>query len=255
MDKTSVIPKVIDSNDLANKKGTNKASLNKPNHQRCRHVAETIFYKYKLLGWLAVCLFSCGSISLIITTWSYIVIHSLLGAGSLMWMIHSILMRELPIFIQHVLTFSTAIYILIKHIEVGKYAYLTALLFCTNCAVRNHESLPQISLDICNYTTTNVSMHSAIGNDTYAIASDQHYSLCKLDSIMKILEIKLNVDIPASLVKGGLNGTTEMIPASSTTEIYVGGHPKSADELYLPAFEDWKELINYLEKKSCQSFQ
>nr|AKD28051.1 IVSP1-like protein [Glypta fumiferanae] len=198
-----VNPPFIDSDVISHKNEAHEAKQKKKHR-----IARKIFYEYKLLGWLAVCLFSCGFICHLITTWSYIFVNSLLTAGSLLWMLHAILCKDIPTLLQHTSTFGVALYIFVKQIDVSKFAYLSALLFCTSCAVHNHDELPRISTNLCFTKTADTLEYVPVNEPSeMTTVDDRRYNLCKLHRVMTILELKLTPMPPTSLGRETVEGT------------------------------------------------
>nr|AKD28073.1 IVSP1-like protein [Glypta fumiferanae] len=180
----------VDSNDIDANRKAHEAYVKMKGDRGKMFGGETsgVIYEYKLLSWLAACLFSFGSITNLFTTWHYIIDHSLLGAGSLLWMFQAAVRRDAPTFVQHALIFGMSIYVFVKHIHNGKYAYLTAALLCTSCAVYNHENLSPNSTSVC---TPNVNeLPKTTMNFSKQYLNDRD---CPLGKITLTLDEKLNI--------------------------------------------------------------
>ncbi|MBT0666702.1 IVSP1-like protein [Lissonota sp. PSUC_FEM 10030012] len=242
-----VTPVILDSDDIEQNKRAHEAAMSKRGTMFGGFAGE-IIWEYKLLSWLAACLFCFGSISNMFTGWSYIIDHSLLGAGSLIWMFYAALNRDGPTFIQHTFIFGISVYIFVKHIQVGKYAYLTAALLCTSCAVYNHQNLPNFARGSCTSLTTGTSVSTVTSNSTDLFFDDEE---CKLKNVMLTIEDKLKIVENIADIMHTLNvirskelyGTREGYSTVNITE------EATSDILYLPAKKHLSRLVESLKEK------
>nr|ADI40453.1 unknown [Hyposoter didymator] len=145
-----------------------------------------------VLSWVAAGMFILGSLSDLYLQTSYITDHIIVGIGSVLWILYAYSKHNYPVLLQNLIVGGISVYVFLRHLNMGKFAYLIAALLCMSCAVNRHENVmistnPNIIPSQCS----NIS--NAASNHVIAMRSNSHPPICELEVIGKVLDEKIKV--------------------------------------------------------------
>nr|ADI40464.1 unknown [Hyposoter didymator] len=153
----------------------------------------------ELLAWLGAILYTAGSVSDLFLDFVYVIDHSILAAGSILWMLYALAKKEYPLLLQHTVMLLISMYVLIKQLNIGKFAYLTTVLLCTTCSVYRHESVMGDNLACGTASVTDTP--NAIG-----MTSAYRRPVCDFETVYLTLDDKIEIVDQINRILIYLNG-------------------------------------------------
>lgn len=229
----------LDSDDIAENR---LAHLKKHNEEVEFPGALTALYTaaVETVSWLGALLYTAGSVSDLFFDFWYVIDHSILAAGSILWMLYALAEKKYAILLQHAVTFLISMYVLIKQLNIGKFAYLSTALLCTTCSVYRHESVMSDNLACATVGVTNP--RNVIG-----IPSMQRRPVCDLETVYLTLDEKIKIVKKIENILVYLNGND-----------FKTGPLRNIQyrHIYVTAKTEMTDILNSLRMKKsyCESY-
>lgn len=151
-----------------------------------------LIIKARVLSWVAAGMFILGSLSDLFLQNSYITNHVIVGIGSVLWLLYAYSKQNYPVLLQNLIVGGISVYIFLRHLNIGKFAYLIAALLCMSCAVNRHQN---VMMSTKPTTNASICLNTSNAAPTYIIPmrSNSHPPICELEVIGKVLDEKIKV--------------------------------------------------------------